>query len=498
SAEIIVNFTPINELTSQASLGGSVSPAGSSWVASGGTASIRAIAYPGYHFVGWTGTGPTSSSGASASISVTFFAPGPDWEFATFAPNASAVYVVTVTATGLLPGGSYAVVFNGTTYSGTGTFALPAYLGGTYTISVPVAYDNSSSLIRYLPASWNTTGFGAGPDGTFVLNANGAEIHIDYLTQYVLTVSAGPGGTTAPPPGEYWETAGNATTLSATPSPGFVLSGWTGGGSGSVNATAPTILPIVTGPVTESAQFVPYVPPTNGSFTLTVLETGLPNGTAWAVAAGDTGSGSTSGTASIQGLKGTYVVSVATVRLGPGVRYVADVTNRSLAVSSNLSLSVNFSREYLLTVIAGAGGSVSSGPEWANDGAQVALSARADPGYTFVGWNGTGAGSFGGSNASGSAEMISPITETALFAPNATGRGEGGASSGASLPSYAPWVALASLLILGLAVGYLVRRRGSHRGPSKPLPPGSGEEGAAGPDDVEHEPDPTLSPEGPG
>ncbi|MCI4323016.1 MAG: hypothetical protein L3K03_03190 [Thermoplasmata archaeon] len=481
ATSILVQFTPVEELTAQASAGGSITPAGTRWVEPGGTVTLVASADSGYQFVGWTASSLWGVNASTPEINVTLY--GPTFEFATFAPNRTAAFVVTVTATGLIAGGTYAVVFNGTTYVGSGTFALPAYGSGNYLISIPIAYDNASSLVRFLPVGFTTTGLPSGPGGTYVLGSDGAEINVEFDTQYALQVGSSGSGTVTPSAGEYWETAGNQTLLTATPAPGNLFAGWSGTGNGSANSNRTELTVTIVSPIVEAAQFVPYVPPARPTFTLAVTETGLPSGTPWGLSDGGTGSVSTTPTISVGGLNGTYTVSVAPVRIDAGDQFASNLTLRSFTVDSNTFLNVSFTGQYRLIVLAGAGGSATPGTGWVDLGSSVSLDATPESGFHFVEWIGSGdVGNFSGTTSMGTVTMNGAINETAEFAPNS---GPAVPASGATslLPAYVPWVALLVLLAVGFLTVYVIGRR--QRDESSP----SHSEKA-----VEHDADPTSEP----
>jgi hypothetical protein len=478
SASILIDYTPVYELTTIASAGGSVTHAGTSWELPTQKVTLQASPDPGYYFVGWTGTGAgsttVSGSPPPTEINVTL-ADGPISELATFAPNATARYVVTVTAIGLLAGGTYGVTFNGTTYFGNGTFDLPAYPGGNYTISVPIAYDNANSLIRFLPVSVTTTGLPSGPGGTYLLGSNGGQIDLAFATQYALVVSASGAGTTVPAPGFYWESSGNQTVLQATPTAGNVFVRWTGTGSASENSTLASFTLTTSGPSDEAAEFAPYIAPIPATFTLTVTETGLPARTAWWLSDGSTGAGSTGESISLSGLNGSYLVTVPAVRIGTGEQFVSNMTGVSRVVTSNLTVSVGFSAQYLLTVVAGAGGTATPGTEWVGQGSSVSLSASSSPGYRFESWNGTGVGSYNGTAAAGTVTVGGAITETAEFAANPSTSAT--TSGSPSIPTYLPWLALGVLFVAGVVVAYAISRG---RGGKSPTPTRTAEAGGAG------------------
>ncbi|MCI4323824.1 MAG: hypothetical protein L3K03_07405 [Thermoplasmata archaeon] len=473
SAQILVQYTPIYELTALASTGGTVDVPATSWVTPGSPVSLLAVANPGYHFVSWTGTG--GSSITSTDPSVRLVLAGPVGEFATFAPNASAAYVVTVSASGLTLGDTYSVEFNGTTYSGNGSFVLPAYPGGNYSISPVVVYDNASSLIRFLPVSFTTT-LSSAPGGLFNLDTGGALINITFVPQYALQVNQAGSGTITPGIGEYWETAGNQTIWTATPSPGNAFLGWSGTGSGSVNSNASTISVTSGSAISEAANFVPTLPSAPSTFILTVTEVGLPGGTEWSVSAVTFGVATSGDSATVTGLNGSYVVTVPTVQVGPGVQYTSNLTSRSVVVTSNKTLRVGFSEEFELTVVAGAGGSVAPDTEWLAPGMGVTLSATPTGGYHFVGWRGQGPGNYTGSATSGMVSVGGAITETAQFAPN-PGLPDTMAAGGSAVPAYAPWLGLVALLAVGFLTVYLIGLRRAEKTPTPP-PHLAGKEGA--------------------
>jgi hypothetical protein len=85
------------------------------------------------------------------------------------------------------------------------------------------------------------------------------------------------------------------------------------------------------------------------------------------------------------------------------------------APSSAETFTANFSTQYLLTMNAGSGGTVSPPSGWFNAGQTVAISATPAGGSLFTGWTGTGSGSFTGAVNNTSITMNGPVTETASF-----------------------------------------------------------------------------------
>jgi hypothetical protein len=89
--------------------------------------------------------------------------------------------------------------------------------------------------------------------------------------------------------------------------------------------------------------------------------------------------------------------------------------------SSSTTVTANYDTQYQLTMATNFGTtSPVVGTSWQNAGASVPISATAPtPGageqYVWVGWTGTGTGSYSGPTASPSITMNGPITETAVW-----------------------------------------------------------------------------------
>jgi hypothetical protein len=85
------------------------------------------------------------------------------------------------------------------------------------------------------------------------------------LTQYYLTMNAGAGGTVTPQSG--WYDVGAKLTISATASPGYSFTGWTGSGDGSYTGSNPSPTITMFSATTETAGFQPT---TTQQYTLTM------------------------------------------------------------------------------------------------------------------------------------------------------------------------------------------------------------------------------------
>jgi hypothetical protein len=110
---------------------------------------------------------------------------------------------------------------------------------------------------------------------------------------------------------------------------------------------------------------------------------------------------------------------------GTGTQYAWGSWSDGGAISHTVSPGIttnytaSFTTQYYLTTGAGAGGSVNPPSLSTNSGSVVSLSAAASNGYSFIGWTGSGSGSYTGNNNPATITMSGPITETASFAAQA-------------------------------------------------------------------------------
>ncbi len=81
-----------------------------------------------------------------------------------------------------------------------------------------------------------------------------------------------------------------------------------------------------------------------------------------------------------------------------------------------------FQHQFLVNVTAGpaGGGSTAAESGWYNASSPLTLSATAAPGWKFMGWQGTGAGSYTGPRADADATVSGVITEAGQFDPGLT------------------------------------------------------------------------------
>ncbi|MCI4321211.1 MAG: hypothetical protein L3K05_02760, partial [Thermoplasmata archaeon] len=494
SARVVVSYLPMFRLTVSASVGGTTTPA-SRWVESGSSVVITATPDPGYFFLDWAGAGAGSSTALQAHSPTTTIAPtGAVTELATFRKVPEPTWNVTVSANGLPSAAALAFTLGNTSYSGLSAGVTVGELpNGSYAFTPLLAYANASNGTRWVPTTWSSP-FGPARSSPLAIHSDGA-IVVNFTTEYTLTVAAGAGGTVTPATavGSLWDSAGAVVALTASPSYHYEFTGWNGTGASAVRGASPAISVTVDAPTWETATFAYRVFPPPAVFTLRVVEHGLPSGTTWSVAT-STGSASASGSGNtllLGGLNGSYSLTVPAVFVGAGTRFVELPGPPALTnLTANGSMNVAFGEQFLLTVLAGAGGAVApNGTTWQNSGAGIALSAHPSAGFAFVGWNGSQPSGYTGSDPSGKFTMDAPVNESATFAPVPASHANASTTTGEG-PALG---LLAALLVVGIVVGLLVGRP-PRRPPAEASSgePDSGGHDGSGSDEPMANPTPTL------
>jgi hypothetical protein len=374
-------FQPLSyTLVMQHSAGGSVSPATSTYPY-GSVVPILATPSPGYKFDRWFGNGAGSYTGTANPASVTVN--GPISQTANFIRT----YTLTMVAT---PGGTI-VPFPGT-YS---------YVAGGY------SFIQATAGANYTFVSWTGVGPGSytGSNRTAILIVNGDIVQTATFQpkSYTLTMVAGPGGSVTPSSGTY--TYGTLVPIEAIPDPGMAFLSWTGVGAGGYSGTNNPTAITIGGPITQTASFAP-------AYTLTMASD--PGGTvspapgAYTFASG--------ATVAIQAYPDPAYAFTGWTGTGPGSQ-TTWFNPTTVTVSGDISETAHFALRALvpLTMIAGPGGSVtpSSGSYYV--GTVLTIFATPNVGWTFSDWVGTGAGSYTGTAAGQTIQILGPITETANF-----------------------------------------------------------------------------------
>jgi hypothetical protein len=466
-AALVIQYAPEFRLTVQSTTGGTASP-GSEWVAQGQPVTLTATPNAGELFTGWTGYGTNGSitTHSASALKITVSMNSPITEIANFRAVPQPTYTLTVSSVGLPAGLTYSILLNGIAYSGNGSFPVTNLTAGSYTVGATVVYNTPVPTTRWVPVLPVTTSYGGSGSGPVTIASDGTAT-ITFTVQYELSVSTTGGGTVNGTQGGPWYDSGASVTLLAQPNPGppgvgYYFVSWNGTGPAAQTGKNPTIVLSMTSPVTELAQFLLKPVSAPRTFILTVEETGLPTGLQWNATVGALGNTTTGATATIMGLNGTYTLNVPVVAGAPGVRYWATPgTSTADVLNTNLTVSIVFSVQYLLTVsVAGNGTTTMLGSQWVNSSATVTLSAStSNVSWAFESWKGTSTGA----TPSLPLTITGPTSEVAQFTPvykqGSTGSTYAGAPIAIGL--------LIALLVIGIIVAYAVSRRGGGGGMSK-------------------------------
>ncbi|MDE1822363.1 MAG: hypothetical protein KGI98_16110 [Euryarchaeota archaeon] len=386
--------------------GGTVSPTSGSWYASGGSATLSAVAAAGYAFSSWSCTGTGCYAGTSDPATLTLA--GPTTETADFV--AVPTVPLTFLESGLPAGTSWSVTLNGVAGSATGqniTFNV-TQASYSYAIAGPIAGALGVQYAVTSPAA----------SGTLSVTWHATEAVV-YTTEYQLTTAVAPSGSGSVSPATgSWSISGSSVTLSAVAAAGYVFSAWSCSGTGCYAGSSDPATFSIGGPTTETAGFMAVT-----TAPIAFLESGLPGGTLWSVALNGVSASSTGQNLTFNVTAGSYTYSVSTPIAGAvGVQYLVTSPSPSGTVTvgaSHVTEAVTYSTQYQLTTTVAplGGGAVSpvSG-SWYDAGSTLTLTAVASSGYAFTSWTCSGTGCYAGTSDPASFAIAGPTTETANFA----------------------------------------------------------------------------------
>ncbi|MGA2686368.1 MAG: glycosyl hydrolase family 28-related protein [Verrucomicrobiota bacterium] len=307
---------------------------------------------------------------------------------------------ISVTVQPGLSGLSFAV--DGTNYTSAQIFNWTP--GSNHTIAT-TSPQSGSTGIQYAWSSWSD----GGAISHTIAPLNSTTYTANFTTNYYLTMNAGAGGGVSP--ASLWTNSGANVNINATPNGGYNFSSWSGSGTGSYSGGNSAASVTMNGPVTETASFAP-------SSTISVTAQTSPAGLSFTV----DGTNYTSTQTFVWTPGSNHTVATTTPQSGgTGIQYAwsswsdGGGISHTITPTNNSTYTVNFATQYYLTMSAGSGGSVSPGSLWTNSGALVNISATASNGYSFIGWTGSGAGSYSGGNDPAAITLNGPITESAGF-----------------------------------------------------------------------------------
>ena len=95
----------------------------------------------------------------------------------------------------------------------------------------------------------------------------------------------------------------------------------------------------------------------------------------------------------------------------------ASQISQTISPATSCNVISNYGTQYFLTTSLNpsSGGTITPSSEWADSGNQLSVAAVANTGYTFVGFTGTGTGSYTGNSLNALVTLNDPVTETANF-----------------------------------------------------------------------------------
>ncbi|MCI4324839.1 MAG: hypothetical protein L3K00_03005 [Thermoplasmata archaeon] len=457
----LVNYTSAYLVRIAPGVGGTDSSPLTGWSAPGTVLPLSATPSSGYTFVEWAGTGNGSYSGPLASTNVTV--QGPIEETAVFAALPGARFNLTFTEAGVPSGSFWSVNLDGRNYaaatSGLQVSNLyPCSVGakGLYTLSLPYATDATQSGIRYVPNSLNGT----------VCTTGSTVVPVQYSTEYLVNTTTNlPAATVSATCGlsvgtAVWCSAGAPTDLAAPAVAGYSFLGWIGTGAGSYTGNLSNANFDANGPVSELANYAPAAPPPTYTVTFSASPAFLV-GTTWSVSLGGHAYSSSGSTLLVPGVPaGTAQFTLSTAYSPTATtKYTPLLLTVGVAVSGNTAKTVRYGVDFAGTISGSSGGTVGPAGGWFAANASVPLSAVPNAGQQFVSWTGTG-GAYSGTDPNGSFSVTAPFTEIATFAPVGS---VPSTTSTTSSPWNSPplWAGLAVVgLLVGLAVGLLLLRRG--------------------------------------
>ena len=375
------SFTTQYYLTTSAGVGGSITPA-SGWQNSGAVVPVNATASAGYQFSGFSG----DITGVTTPQNVTMAAPR-----SVTASFTAAIQTVTSAPAGL------SIMVDGTACTTPCTFQWAA--GSNHSVAAGTVPGGVGT--QYAFVSWSQ---GGAASQSITAAATPNIYTATYKTQYLLTTSAGTGGTISPASG--WYDSGGSASVSASPNATYYLTGF----SGDLSGTATPQNLTMSAAKTVAAAFA-LIPTTTVASTPTALAITVD------------GSGCTT-PCTFQWLPGTsHTLTVGPVAGGTGTQYVfaswsqgGAASQTVTAAASATTYTASFTTQYYLTTSAGAGGSITPASGWQNSGTVVPVTAAASAGYQFSAFSGALIGATTPQNVT----MTAPKSVTASFTATQT------------------------------------------------------------------------------
>ncbi len=391
--------------------GGTTSPSGNGVWVNAGSISIQATPAADYAHSSWTSdTNSITFTTQAATTTADVNGPG------TITANFALALGITITSS---PTGSGYVFVDGNAVS---TPINYKWISGTHTIQA-ISVVAGGTGERFIFNSWSD---GGTQTHAYAVTNLTATITANFDRQYLLTMDAN-FGTTTPSTGGAgsWHDVGSSVTINAAaPAPAssgerYVWNGWTGTGSGSYTGKTTTVVDVIMNAViTETASWTHQFKVTMAAnFGTTVPAVGahwFDSGSAIDLMATPPSTGPGEG----------YIFN-AWAGIGTGsYSGTGNPVNLPLAVNGPINETASWTHQYLLTIASDFGTTApSAGAHWINAGSRVSISAVAPSvgegeQYVWVGWTGSGMGSYSGTDnpTPDAVTMSAPINQVASWA----------------------------------------------------------------------------------
>lgn len=158
---------------------------------------------------------------------------------------------------------------------------------------------------------------------------------------------------------------------------------------------------------------------TTVTYAVAFLESGLPHGVPWSVTLNGVLLQSFSSVVQFQEPRGNYSFSITPpVTSQLGTRYSPSPASGNLSVThlaQNVTVGFRTFFELSIAVLGAPNSSVSPGSGWYANGTKVNLSSQVLSGHEFLGWVGSGTGSYSGPLPAFSTTIRGPVNESAYY-----------------------------------------------------------------------------------
>lgn len=279
-------------------------------------------------------------------------------------------------------------------------------VGTSHSIAVTTSPQAGTTNTRYTYSNWSD----GGAMSHTVTAAVGAGYTADFNTQYYFTTSATSGGSISPSSGG-WYNSGTVVSVSATPSGGYIFTGFSGSLSGT---TTPQNLTISNAFLAAQANFaltpVQYTissSPAGLSVNIDGTSRTTPYNVMWS-----------------PGTPHSLVVATPQGDVGSGVRYVfsswsdgSTQTTDNITAGSGRTYTASFATQYMIatSVSPSGAGTLLPSPGWYS-GPNITFNAGHAPGQTFSNYTGAINSTINPFNTT----LTGPMSVTANFVPEAS------------------------------------------------------------------------------